>query len=250
VSSKKWFWLTGLAVGSAAVGWWAAQYLQKQRALERQEVGQAGQPFEQFNKRLFRGPKHLQQEMGYLLNHPAEVKAAFRCGRVSKAFAKRIMLAVTGGNNCRYCSHGHARLAAEHNISQEQVARLLAGDLGQVDPAEAAALAFAIHYAETNGRPAPEMVSKLENTYGADTTRDVLTIIRVSTLGNLAGNTLDAFLGRLWGRPAQESSLKDELATLGLMLMGIIPFSIAFSIKVALVEAARPVRPNVVVLQE
>ena len=202
-----------------------------------------------FNKRIFADPASLRRELDYLLKHPSELKAAFRSGRISHPFAERIMLAVTGVNGCRYCSFGHAQAAAQSGISEEEVAQLLTGDLDRVDPAEAVALAFAMHFADSNGNPLPEMVAQLETSYGADAACDILMIIRMIMLGNLAGNTFDALLYRLRGRPAEGSSWQNEVATLGLLTLGAIPFALAFAIQMALVEAAESSDSNVLVLQ-
>jgi len=171
------------------------------------------------NKRIYT-PRSLLQDFRDILAHSHEFRPAVRGRRISKAFAEKIMLAVTAVNGCRYCSYGHAKTALASGVSQEEVDLLLSGEVGHASPEEAPALFFAQHYAESDGHPAPEMMQKLVETYGQDKARDILAHIRMITLGNLSGNTFDALLSRLRGRPAEGSSLGNELATLALLVLG------------------------------
>jgi hypothetical protein len=153
-------------------------------------------------------------------------------------------------NRCRYCTYAHVHSAARMGFAQDEIERLLAGDLGQADPDEAEALAFATHYAEAGGRPDLEAVSRLEAAYGSDKTRDILTTIRLIMLGNLVGNTFDALVSRLRGQPAVESTLQSEAASIALLVVGFIPYSVALGLRLSLAETPGAMRRNVLVLQE
>ncbi len=172
-----------------------------------------------FSKRIYT-PRPLLRDFQNILAHFHEFRLAVRSQRISKAFGEKIMLAVTAVNGCRYCSYGHARAALASGVSQEEVNLLLGGEIGHVSPDEAPALFFAQHYAESGDYPDPEMVQKLVETYGQEKARDILAHIRMITFGNLSGNTFDALLSRLRGRPAEGSSLGSELATLALLVLG------------------------------
>ena len=151
-----------------------------------------------FFKRLYT-PHSLLQDFRDILAHFHEFRSAVRSKRISKAFAEKTMLAVTAVNGCRYCSYGHAKTALASGVSQEDVDLLLSGEVGHASPEEAPALFFAQHYAESDGHPDPEMMQKLVETYGPEKARDILAHIRMITLGNLSGNTLDYFLFDLDG---------------------------------------------------
>ncbi len=146
--------------------------------------------------------------------HLDEMKAAYRAGRVSKSFAERIMLAVTQVNGCRYCQYGHARVALKSGVTAKEIQYLQNGELGKLPPDEFDALMFAQHYAETAGNPDPDAWQRLVSAYGLETAVDIMAYIRMIMIGNLAGNTLDAFLSRLKGAPADGSSLGQELSVL------------------------------------
>ncbi len=183
-----------------------------------------------FSKRIYT-PHSLLQDFRDILAHFHEFRSAVRSKRISKAFAEKIMLAVTAVNGCRYCSYGHAKTALASGVSQEEVDLLLSGEVGHASPEEAPALFFAQHYAESDGHPDPEMMHKLVETYGQDKARDTLAHIRMITLGNLSGNTFDALLNRMRGHPAEGSSLGSELATLALLVLGIPVLALGIIVK-------------------
>jgi len=172
-----------------------------------------------FDKRFY-DPRSLLHGFRNIVEHFPEFRSAVRSGRISKAFAEKIMLAVSAVNGCRYCSYGHARTALTSGVSPQEVDRLLSGEVGHVPADEAPARFFAQHYAESGDRPAPDMVQKLVETYGQEKARDILAHIRMITFGNLSGNTVDALLSRLRGCPAEGSSLGSELVTLALLVLG------------------------------
>jgi len=183
-----------------------------------------------FFKRIYT-PRSLLGDFRDILDHFHEFRSAVRSRRISRSFAEKIMLAVTAVNGCRYCSYGHAKTALASGVSPEEVDLLLSGEIGHVSANEAPALFFAQHYAENGDHPDPEMVQKLVKTYGQEKARDILAHIRMITLGNLSGNTFDALLSRLRGRPAEGSSLGNELATLALLVLGMPLLALGIVVK-------------------
>jgi len=146
--------------------------------------------------------------------HLDDLRAATRSGRIGKAFAERIMLAVTQVHRCQYCSFAHTRAALRAGVSQEEIRSLLAGDFHAAPQEESVALIFAQHCAESEGHPTAEARQYLVDTYGPDMAHDIRAYIRMIMIGNLLGNTFDAFLSRLAGRPAPGSTVRDELGVL------------------------------------
>jgi hypothetical protein len=99
-------------------------------------------------------------------------------------------------------------------VPESKLQRLMAGDLGSFPPHEAVGLAFAQHYAESQGQIDPATWQRLVETYGEETAQDTMPYLRMITFGNLYGNTFDALLSRLAGKPAPGSSLWSELGVL------------------------------------
>jgi AhpD family alkylhydroperoxidase len=153
-------------------------------------------------KKRFYTPRTMFRDLREILAHRAEFRDTARSGRVSRAFAEKIMMAVTAVNGCRYCAHYHTGLALREGVSPEEIANIMAADLGDFAEEEAVALAFAQHWAETAGQPDPEAERRFRDYYGHKVSADILNWMRMINFGNLSGNTLDAILWRLGIRRA------------------------------------------------
>ncbi len=167
-------------------------------------------------------PKTLMVDIAWMLNHVDDMRSAHRADRVDKAFAERIMLAVTNVNGCRYCDYFHARQALAAGIDETELQQMYAGEFGHLPEGQAVAIAFAQHFAEQQGKPDPIARQRLQSFYGPDTARDIMAYIRMITMGNLLGNAADALLFRVQGKPMQGSKFIDELAV-ALLTVTILP---------------------------
>jgi AhpD family alkylhydroperoxidase len=161
-----------------------------------------------------------------LFTHLDDLRAAIRQHRVSRAFSERIMLTVTQVNGCRYCSYAHARMALKAGIKEVELRQLISGDFEYAPAYELVALTFAQHYAEQRDRFEPFAWQQLIEAYGDQTARDILAYIRMITFANLIGNTFDAVMSRLSGRPAPNSHFLEEISvlvfTIALMPIGLL----------------------------
>jgi AhpD family alkylhydroperoxidase len=166
-----------------------------------------------FNKRLFTLSTFAACARD-LFAHLDELYQTFTQHRVSRAFFEKIMLAVTQVNGCRYCSYAHARMALQAGISAVELRDLLTGDLSHIPEHELVAVLFAQHYAEQADRYDAVAWQRLQDTYGSEAARDILTHIRVITFANLYGNTFDALLERLRFHPVAGSGFVDEIIVL------------------------------------
>ena len=81
----------------------------------------------------------------------------------------------------------------------EEVNQILGHQIGSLEaknPAEAAAILFAQHYAENLDQFDKESIENLHRYYSDAQVAEILAYIRAITLGSLTGNTVDALLGR------------------------------------------------------
>lgn len=157
-----------------------------------------------FNKRTYKNPKEFFSDVLFLIKNRKRIKHALRSSGISPAFREKIMLAVTGENNCKYCAAGHSKWALEQGISKKEIQELLRGEFGSCPAEQTTAILYARHWAETNCRPDAEMKVKLSHEYGEEKAEAINMILRVIRVGNLGGNGWDLFLYRIsfgkWGR--------------------------------------------------
>jgi AhpD family alkylhydroperoxidase len=166
-----------------------------------------------FNKRIYTFPA-FRADVQQVFDHWDDLRRAVCSGRVSKAFAEKIMLVVSCVNGCRYCCYGHSQAALATGVSETELQSLMALDLGNFSANEVTALTFAQHYAEANCQPDPVAWQRVVAYYGEETANDILAYLRMITFGNLFGNTFDALLSRITGKPVPDSSLWSELGVL------------------------------------
>jgi AhpD family alkylhydroperoxidase len=159
----------------------------------------------EFRKR-FHTPRTFFRDLWNILVSMPAFLDTFHSGRVSRSFAEKIMMAVTRVNGCRYCAYFHARMALREGVSPDEIAKLLALEVGGFPEEEAVALAFAQHWVETAGHPNPEAEGRFCEYYGPQVSADIYNWMRMISFGNLAGNSVDAFLSRLRGAPARGSN--------------------------------------------
>lgn len=176
-----------------------------------------------FQKRIYTFGK-LVGDTGFLVYHMPQVMGLLRDENINRAFIEKIMTVVTAVNGCTYCAWFHARQAVKSGLSEAEVRNLLNLQF-QADASsfELFALCYAQHYAETNRNPDGEMTGQLFARYGDRTARHILLIIRMIFFGNLMGNTFDAFLSRLAGEPAPNSSTLFEMAVFALAAPVLLP---------------------------
>jgi AhpD family alkylhydroperoxidase len=178
---------------------------------EPHRVSDASRPAPRTFQKRFYTPRTLFRDLKDVLAHMPAFMDTIRRGRVSRAFAEKVMMAVTQVNGCRYCAYFHSRMALREGVPPDEIERLLACELGGFAEEEAVGLAFAQHWAETGGQPDPEAEQRFRDYYGAEVSADIVNWMRMINVGNLAGNAVDAFLSRLRGVPAEGSSFMGEL---------------------------------------
>ena len=163
-----------------------------------------------FSKRIFTAGSLLRHVRGLLKS----LKGLARHrgdGHIDSAFEAKIMLAVTAVNGCTYCSWFHSKHALKCGVKSEEIQSLLSRELGEdIGPEEAVGLLYAQRYAESGGRPDQDETSRFFERYGAEKAEEILAHIRKIDFGNLSGNTFDAFLSRLHGKKAENSSILFE----------------------------------------
>jgi AhpD family alkylhydroperoxidase len=117
--------------------------------------------------------------------------------RISPQLSEKLMLAVTGVNECLYCSYLHTRTALEKGVPPDLIEELLAGNVSGISPEELPAVLYAQHFASTGGAVSDEARRTVVERYGEDMVRHMEGFIKIVHFGNLTSNTVYAFENRL-----------------------------------------------------
>ncbi|MHA1727584.1 MAG: carboxymuconolactone decarboxylase family protein [Promethearchaeota archaeon] len=130
---------------------------------------------------------------------------------ISDDFTERIMVAVTAVNGCIMCSWMHTKRAIESGCTDEEISEILCSDFQNIKKSEMIALTFAQYYAETEGEPSKKALKRLLKYYGKQKSLAIIGYIKMITVGNLLGNTIEAFEHRFKGNPPKNGSFLLEL---------------------------------------
>jgi AhpD family alkylhydroperoxidase len=130
---------------------------------------------------------------------------------LDRRLAEKILLVISSVNDCRYCRWFHTRMALRSGVDSEQVTQILEHMIpGEVGQDEQAALRFALHYADSAAAPAADEMDRLAEFYAPCQVKGIHALAATIYFGNLCGNTFDAFLWRLRGRPVDNGSVVTE----------------------------------------
>ena len=142
----------------------------------------------------YRGVGDLGRDLSAVARHPSALLRLLRGRSVGPAFRERLMLIVSGVHVCPYCIRLHGSLARRAGVSRAEVDRLLHGLVGDAPRAELGALAYALHWAESDGRPEVGARRELEQRYGTKPAAEIAAALRLIRIGNLTGNALRGIL--------------------------------------------------------
>ena len=149
-------------------------------------------------KRTLTPDNFLKTVANVMASGPVLLEALVR-PNISAALREKLFLAVTSVNDCRYCKWGHTHWAMAQGVPLEEVNQILSHQIESLeakDPAEAAAILFAQHYAEQLDQFDPAAIENLRKYYSDAEVAEILAYVRFITLANLTGNTVDAILDR------------------------------------------------------
>ncbi len=163
-----------------------------------------------FNKRIYT-PKLYITDLFFICSNFFRIIKVSREKEIRELMDK-ILLVVTGINNCKYCTWIDAKIALNDGIDKENVLHILRQNFHtDANKKELPALIYAQNFTETNRHPEAKIVKNLYNTYGEETADKVKLAVRVVTFGNMYFNTWLAVLSRFKGKPAPNSNILFEI---------------------------------------
>lgn len=176
-----------------------------------------------YTRRTYRGGRELVGAFEALWRYPADIWSLRANPDLAHPLIDKLMLAVSGATGARFGNSAQVRYARRRGLSPAMIDSLLRGEVGAATADEAPALFFVRHWVETDGCPDTDLMQRLVDTYGPRTAHDMITCIRLFHLTAMVGNTADALLSRLLGRPSPDSTLAGELETLSCFVFGVLP---------------------------
>ena len=178
-----------------------------------------------FKKRTFTFRSFMKNMQIFIANQK-KITDTMKSKRISSDFSERIMLAVTAVNGCRYCEWGHTKMAIESGCTDEEIKNILDLDFQGLKKDEITALAFAQHFAESKENPSKKALNNLVKVYGTQKAEDIINYCRMITMGNLLGNTVDAFDSRMKGIQVIDGSFLFEFLV---YMIGGVPTKLLFN---------------------
>lgn len=126
-----------------------------------------------------------------LKQNPYRLLAVLRKVSISSAFRERLMLAVTGVNECSACTYIHSTIALTEGITQADIDLLLSGDFTIAPEHEIPALLYAQSWAEADAKPCSASKQALATEYGKALANEIEIVLHMIRLGNLTGNSFE-----------------------------------------------------------
>jgi len=143
------------------------------------------------SKRAFRSFRDFAGSVGHVIRGGKKLKA------ISSAFRERLMLVVTGINECSHCAVVHSKAARLAGVPDEEIERLLRGEVEDSPAEELPALRYAIEWARLDGAVTVEAGQAIEQQYGEKKAEAIEVALRTIRAGNLAGNSIDRFVNKV-----------------------------------------------------
>jgi AhpD family alkylhydroperoxidase len=131
----------------------------------------------------------------------------------SRALREEVMLGCTSVNACRYCDWVHTRLALKHVVDVTALNQFLGSHDDSLLPhSDAVAVLFSQHVAESRTNASAHSKNRLKQNFSFWQRTEILAYLYAIYFANVSGNTFDALLSRLGGRPLEGSSWLTALA--------------------------------------
>lgn len=166
---------------------------------------------------LYRSLVYMPRALMVLINNNKEKL-------ISPNFVERLQLAITEVNGCPACSYQHTKIALRQGMSNEEITSFLSGGDEFIDPAEAKAILFAQHFADSRGFPKKYTFDAIEKEYGEKKAKVILSAAQIMIAGNIYGIPYSAFYARLNGKKYKDSSIFYEL---GMLIGGVLVLPLA-----------------------
>ena len=146
-----------------------------------------------FKKRYFHTLKDFFLQIKKSTYYRKKLKNIDEKNKISPNFAEKIMLAVTGVNECVYCSYRHAKSALDKGVKLKEIQEILKSEFGNISEKEKVALLYAQHWTEKAGNPDINARKRMIEYYGEHKTEYIEFYMYMVYMGNIISNTVEAY---------------------------------------------------------
>ncbi|MHA2365771.1 MAG: hypothetical protein ACXAC7_17570 [Candidatus Hodarchaeales archaeon] len=129
----------------------------------------------------------------------------------SRQFLYYIALTSTVELGCPYCLWLQENSAPEYGCQIQTINAVKSFDFKHFSTRDKVALQFAKHYGESRRNPSIKEIKKLIDSFGKEKSTDIINFLHMVSIGNLMGNTVDAFESRFKGITVKNGSIFFEL---------------------------------------
>ncbi|MBN1409745.1 MAG: carboxymuconolactone decarboxylase family protein [Spirochaetales bacterium] len=150
-----------------------------------------------YRKRYLKTPGEFFQLMKKSTGYSKKIKKIDEKNKIAPSFAEKIMLAVTGVNECLFCSYRHAKSALEKGVELKEIQDLLKSEFSGFSEEEQVALLYAQHWADNGGKADEDARKRMVDYYGEQKTGYIEFYMHMVYMGNLVSNTVEAFKNRV-----------------------------------------------------
>ena len=153
--------------------------------------------------RRFDSVDHVAKDLAGIARVSPELWRVYR-GGTAPALRERIMVAASRANACAGCSRVHQRWAVRAGVTDEELEALGLDDLARLDPADRAAVVYAVERS-TAGFPGPvgapsedsDLSAAVAEHFTPEQIRQIDAIARGITFANLTVGTVETLRSRL-----------------------------------------------------
>ncbi|MHA1984467.1 MAG: hypothetical protein ACW967_08945 [Candidatus Hodarchaeales archaeon] len=161
-----------------------------------------------FNKQSYT-LRLLLQDIRYSRKFSHELEQALT--QISHQLVFYMALTTTKEFGCPYCLWIQENKAPDYGCTSQTINAVKSNKYDDFPSNEIIALNFAKHYAESKRNPAKKEIKKLVRYFGKKESSNLINFLHLVSVGNLMGNTVDAFESRLKGIPVKNGSILFEM---------------------------------------
>ena len=149
-----------------------------------------------FHKRYINNPGEYFKILGRAFPSMRKLNRSADSSKISKELSEKLFLATSLVTGCEYCTWLHTQNILEQGGNQEEINGILNNDFGSLSKGEFTAITYMQHITDQRGNPSEAAKDRVIEELGEEYCREIELHYNIIILGNLSGNTMEAFKNR------------------------------------------------------